>query len=93
MTEAKCSGAKKKVHDFNKEIENCCRENLISLLKYFIQFRKANLKTKNDFLILASKHGNKKIVEYLIENGIDINQQSKSKHKEGEGGDEKEKRV
>ena len=38
--------------DFNEEIENCCRENLISLLKYFIDDNGAKLKTKNDFLII-----------------------------------------
>ena len=33
--------------NFNKEIENCCHENLLSLLKYFIQNQGANLKTKS----------------------------------------------
>ena len=39
--------------DFQKEIENCCRENLLSLLKYFIEQKGANFKTKNEFLIEA----------------------------------------
>jgi ankyrin repeat protein len=61
--------------DFNKEIENCCCEHLISLLKYFIQDKGANLKTKNKFLIIASENGHKEIVAFLLEKGIDINQQ------------------
>jgi ankyrin repeat protein len=61
--------------DFNKEIENCCCEHLISLLKYFIQDKGANLKTKNKFLILASENGHKDIVAFLLEKGIDVNQQ------------------
>jgi hypothetical protein len=64
--------------DFKTEIENCCRENLISLLEYFISENEENLKTENKFLILAAKNGNKDIVEYLIEKGVDINQQVKS---------------
>ncbi len=39
---------------FAKAIENCCRENLLSLLKYFIQHRGANLKVKNKFLLISS---------------------------------------
>jgi ankyrin repeat protein len=61
--------------DFNKEIENCCRENLLSLLKYFIQNEGANLKTKNEFLVIASKNGHKEIVAFLLKNEIDVNQQ------------------
>jgi ankyrin repeat protein len=61
--------------DFNKEIENCCRENLLSLLKYFIQNEGANLKTKNEFLVIASKNGHKEIVAFLLKNDIDVNQQ------------------
>jgi 23S rRNA (uracil1939-C5)-methyltransferase len=34
--------------DFKQEIESCCRENLLSLLKYFIQDKRANLETKNE---------------------------------------------
>jgi ankyrin repeat protein len=64
--------------DFNKEIENCCRENLISLLKYFIQDVGANLKTENEFLIIASENGHKEIVAFLLQNGIDVNQQDKN---------------
>jgi ankyrin repeat protein len=62
--------------DFNEEIENFCRENLISLLKYFIQDEGANLKTKNEFLIIASRYGHKDIVAFLLEKGIDVNQQN-----------------
>jgi ankyrin repeat protein len=69
---------KNKYEDLNKEIENCCRENLLYLLKYFIQDRGADLKTENKFLIIASKHGHKEIVAYLIEKGIDVNQQVSS---------------
>jgi ankyrin repeat protein len=61
--------------DFNEEIENCCRENLISLLKYFIQDERANLKTKNKFLIIACKNGHKDIVDFLLGKDIDVNQQ------------------
>ncbi len=63
--------------DFTQEIENCCRENLISLLKYFIDDNGANLKTKNEFLIIASHYGHKDIVTFLLKNGIDVNQQDK----------------
>jgi ankyrin repeat protein len=62
---------------FNQEIENCCRENLLSLLKYFIQDRGANLKSKNEFLIIASGNGHTDIVAFLLENRIDVNQQDK----------------
>ncbi len=47
-------------------------------MKYFISENEENLKTENKFLILAAKHGNKDIVEYLLEKGIDVNQQAKS---------------
>jgi ankyrin repeat protein len=67
----------KKDKDFNREIENCCRENLISLLKYFFVQKGANLNNENIFLTIASEHGHKVIVGYLIENGIDVNQQDK----------------
>jgi ankyrin repeat protein len=60
--------------DFNQEIENCCSENLISLLKYFIQDKGANLNTKNKFLIIASENGHKDIVAFLLTKGIDVNQ-------------------
>jgi ankyrin repeat protein len=62
--------------DLNEEIQNCCGENLISLLKYFIRQKGANLQTKNDFLITASIKGHKEIVVYLLEQGIDANQQN-----------------
>jgi ankyrin repeat protein len=81
-------GEQHKDNDFNKEIENCCRENLISLLKYFIEHKRANLTHENLLLIIASKYGNKDIVAYLIEKGIDINQQNK-KEEEEENKDEK----
>jgi len=67
---------KNKKEDFNQEIENCCRENLISLLKYFIQDEGVNLKTKNEFLIIASENGHKEIVAFLLEKGVDIDQQN-----------------
>jgi ankyrin repeat protein len=62
-------------NDFKQEIENCCRENLISLLSYFIEQKQANLKPKNEFLILASANGHKVIVQILLDHkDIDINQ-------------------
>ena len=57
-----------------KEIENCCRENLPNILNYLIENKAANIKTKNQFLLLASKNGHKEIVNLLLEKGIDINQ-------------------
>jgi ankyrin repeat protein len=63
--------------DFNQEIENCCSENLIFLLKYLIEDKGANLKTENEFLVIASANGHKDIVAFLLENGIDVNQQDK----------------
>jgi ankyrin repeat protein len=62
--------------DFKEEITNCCRENLISLLKYLIQQKGANLKIKNEFLTIASQNDHKEIVVYLLEKGIDANQPS-----------------
>jgi hypothetical protein len=64
--------------DFNQEIENCCRENLLSLLKYLVEDKGANLKTKNEFLFTASNYGHKEIVAFLLEKGIDVNQQDKN---------------
>jgi hypothetical protein len=52
--------------DLKIEIFNCCRENLISLLKYFVEQKGANLKRKNQFLILASRNGHKDIVSFLL---------------------------
>jgi hypothetical protein len=74
----KTNGKKRKYENdvFNQEIENCCRENLISLLKYFIEDQGANLETKNEFLIIASDNGHKDIVGFLLEKGIDVNQQA-----------------
>jgi ankyrin repeat protein len=60
--------------DLKQEIENCCRENLVSLLKYFIEDQGAKLNTKNEFLSVASKNGHKDIVAFLLKKGIDINQ-------------------
>jgi ankyrin repeat protein len=80
----------KEKEDFKKEIENCCRENLIFLLKYFIQDRGAKLKTENKFLIIASKHGHKEIVAYLIDKGIDVNQGGKRVKLEGEAKEDDE---
>jgi ankyrin repeat protein len=61
--------------DFNQEIGNCCEENLIHLLKYLVEDKGANLKTKNKFLIIATRNRNKDILALLLENGIDVNQQ------------------
>jgi ankyrin repeat protein len=80
----------KEKEDFKKEIENCCRENLIFLLKYFIEDRGAELKTENKFLIIASKHGHKEIVAYLIEKEIDVNQGGKRVKLEGEAKEDDE---
>jgi ankyrin repeat protein len=63
--------------DFNLEIENCCGENLVFLLKYLIDDQGAQLETKNEFLIIASQNGHKDIVAFLLEKGIDINQTDK----------------
>jgi hypothetical protein len=63
--------------DLKQEIENCCRENLVFLLKYLFEDQGAKLKTKNEFLILASQNGHKDIVAFLLEKGIDINQTDK----------------
>jgi ankyrin repeat protein len=63
--------------DFNQEIGNCCVENLIHLLKYLVEDKGANLKTKNEFLIIATRNGHKDILAFLLENGIDVNQQDK----------------
>jgi ankyrin repeat protein len=60
--------------DFNEEMKNCCRENLFSLLKYFSEQKGATLRNQCVFLVIASRYGNKVIVEYLIENGIEVNQ-------------------
>jgi hypothetical protein len=70
--------------DFNQEIENCCHENLLSLLKYFIDDQGAQLETENDFLIWASWNGHKDIVAFLLEKGIDINQQKKENNNDDE---------
>jgi ankyrin repeat protein len=62
-------------NSFDIEMENCCRENLVFLLKYLFEDQGAKLNTKNEFLIVASKNGHKDIVAFLLEKGIDINQQ------------------
>jgi ankyrin repeat protein len=71
----------KKLFDFFKsfdtEIENCCRENLVSLLKYFIEDQGAQLNTSYNFLIVASRNGSKDVVAFLLEKGIDVNQTDK----------------
>ena len=64
---------KKNLHK-QKQIENCCRENLFNILNYLIIMENADIKSKNHFLLKASNFGHKKIVELLIEKGIDINQ-------------------
>jgi ankyrin repeat protein len=64
-------------NSFDIEIENCCRENLVFLLKYLFENQGAKLNTKNEFLILASKNGHKDIVAFLLGKGIDINQTDK----------------
>jgi ankyrin repeat protein len=60
--------------DLKQEIENCCRENLVSLLKNFIEDKGAKLYIKNEFLIEASFNNHKDIVAFLLEKGIGINQ-------------------
>jgi hypothetical protein len=54
--------------DFNEEIANCCRENLLSLLKYFIEGKVANLNNKNEFVTIASEKGHQEIVQMLLQN-------------------------
>jgi ankyrin repeat protein len=62
--------------DLNQEIENCCRENLLSLLKCYIEQSKGvTLATPNAFLLKAAMHGHTQIVSYLTRQGIDVNQQ------------------
>jgi hypothetical protein len=68
---------KEEKEDLKQEIENCCRENLVSLLKYFIEDQGAQINTKNKYLIMASQNGHKDIVAFLLEKGIDINQTDK----------------
>jgi ankyrin repeat protein len=64
-------------NDFKKEIENCCRENLIHLLKYFTQQNETFTKIENNqFLIIASGKGHKETVVYLLEKEIDVNIQN-----------------
>ena len=60
------------------EIENCCKENLANLLDYLISVRYADVKSRNKFLILASQYGHEKIVQLLIEAGIDMNQKDEN---------------
>jgi hypothetical protein len=81
---------KNEKEDFKEGIKNCCRENLISLLKYFLEQKGVNLKTENEFLILASKVGHTAIVAYLIEKGIDVNQGGKRVKKEAEDEEKEE---
>jgi ankyrin repeat protein len=57
------------IKDYKIEIENCCRENLISLLKYFLERHQAHLEIKKEYLIIASQYEHKEIVDYLIEKG------------------------
>ncbi len=57
-----------------KEIENCCRENLVNLLNCLILNKRGDLKSKNEFLLVASEKGFYEIARSLIKNGIDINQ-------------------
>jgi ankyrin repeat protein/flavodoxin len=64
-------------NNFQIEMENCLRENLFSLLKYLIEVQGVNLKTKNEFLIMATRYSRKDIVAFLLEKGIDVNQQNK----------------
>jgi ankyrin repeat protein len=61
--------------DLNEEISNCCSENLISLLKYFIEQKGVNFEAPNTFLIKASMNGRKEMVSFLTGQGIDVNQQ------------------
>ena len=65
--------------DYNKEIENCCKENLIFLLKYFLEIKEAHIKAENEFLIGASLNGHIEIIKILIEHKeVNINQKDKS---------------
>ena len=59
---------KKEKEDSQKEIENCCREHLLSLLKYFIEGKEANLSNKNEFVTIASEKGHQEIVQMLLQN-------------------------
>ena len=67
----------KSIFNFKEEIEICCNENLPNIIQYLIVIKKADLKTKNEFLLKASQGGHKEIVKLLIEKGIDINQINK----------------
>ena len=69
---------KSKNGDFNLEIENCCRENLMSLLEFFIEQKETSLTAKNAFLTIASEKGHQNVVAYLLAKGIDVNQQDKN---------------
>jgi ankyrin repeat protein len=68
-----------KRENYVTEIDNCCKENLINLLNYFLERKDANIKGKNEFLLCACIEGHREIVELLIEKGIDINQQDRWK--------------
>jgi ankyrin repeat protein len=59
---------------YEEPITNCCNENLPKILIYLIAIRNADIKSKNEFLVLSSENGHKEIVQLLIEKGIDINQ-------------------
>jgi len=63
--------------DYKVEIEKCCEENLLILLKYLLDIKRANIAVNNDFLILASRRGHIEIVRLLIDKGININQTNK----------------
>ena len=44
---------------------------------YLIENKAANIKSKNEYLLMASRYGHLEIVQLLIEKGIDINQTTK----------------
>ena len=50
-------------------------------MKYLIENREADIISKNEFLLIATKQGHLRIVEFLIEKGIDMNQKDKSNYK------------
>ena len=46
----------------NKIINNCCKENLPCILNYLILNENADIKSNNEFLLLATERGHNDIV-------------------------------